>query len=712
MVKLVFIAAVLSLQQAVAKDASVQQGMVLANPIRRVVTMLQSMQKKVTAEGEEEKKLFEKFMCYCKTGKGNLDGSIAAAQNTNEQLMSSIKETDAALKQTKADLATAQTDRADAKTAVATATSLREKEAAAYAKESGELKTNIAALTKAIAAIEKGMSGAFLQTSTASILKKLSISIDMSSMDREMITAFLTQGQGEASGYVPQSGQITGILKQMQDTMEAALKKATGEEESAIKDYDGLVAAKTKEINALTKQIESKTARVGEMGVELVTLKEDLDDTSKSLMEDQAFLADMDKNCKTKEDEWAARSKVRAEELVAIAETIKILNDDDALELFKKTLPTPSLLQLKSSSRATRQRALVALQQASQDVRDPRIDLISIALKGKKVSFDKVLKMIDDMVALLGKEQKDDDSKKEYCEISLDKTEDSLKELELTVSDLGKAIADYKERIATLAEEIESLEAGVKALDKQVAQATENRQEEHKDNMETVANDNAAKELIAIAKNRLNKFYNPKLYKPAPKRVLSEEERITVNMGGTLAPTAAPGGIAGTGVTAMAQVAPPPPPETWSAYTKKGEESTGVIAMLDLMVADLDKEITETTTEEEENQKEYVTFMRDSAEKRASDAKSIEDKEAAKADLEASTISAGEEKTSKTKEAMATAQYLSELHGECDWLVSNFEVRKEARAGEVESLQKAKAVLAGADYSLLQNVAIQRHVVA
>merc|ERR1719217_1782927 len=121
--------------------------------------------------------------------------------------------------------------------------------------------------------------------------------------------------------------------------MDASLEKATSEENTSVKDFNALVAAKTKEINALTKEIESKTARIGELGVELVTLKEDLDDTSKSLMEDEAFLKDLDKNCKTKQDEWATRQKIRAEELVAIADTIKILNDDDALELFKKTLP-------------------------------------------------------------------------------------------------------------------------------------------------------------------------------------------------------------------------------------------------------------------------------------------------------------------------------------------------------------------------------------
>merc|ERR1719335_1211751 len=295
--------------------------------------------------------------------------------------------------------------------------------------------------------------------------------------------------------------------------MEASLATATSEEKSAVKDFNELVSAKTKQIQALTKEVESKTARIGELGVELVTLKEDLDDTTKSLTEDEAFLKDLDKSCATKEDEWAVRQKVRAEELLAIADTIKILNDDDALELFKKTLPSTSLLQLKNNAKTSKQRALVALQQANQgDKQDYRINLISLALKGKKVSFEKVLKMISDMVALLKKEQQDDNDKKEYCEKMIDQTEDNLKSLELSVSDLGKAIADYKERIATLGEEIASLEDGIKSLDKQVAEATDDRKEEHEENVETLANDNAAKELIGVAKNRMNKFYNPKLY--------------------------------------------------------------------------------------------------------------------------------------------------------------------------------------------------------
>jgi len=351
--------------------------------------------------------------------------------------------------------------------------------------------------------------------------------------------------------------------------------------------------------------------------------------------------------------------------------------------------------------------ALAALQKGSGDF---RLNLISLALKGKKVSFDKVLKMIDEMSALLKREQVTDDDKKAYCEKMIDQTEDKVKELELSVSDLEKAVADAKESIATLGEEIEGLADGIKALDKQVAEATEARKQEHTENTETLAGDNAAKELIGFAKNRMNKFYNPKLYKAPPKRQLSEAEQITVNNGGTLAPTAAPGGIAGTGVGAFAQVAPPPPPETAGAYKKNSAGSGGVIAMMDMMVADLDKEITEIEVSEKENQKEYEQFMSDSAEKRALDSKSIEDKEGVKADTEARLLKDEESKASTMKEAMATHQYLADVHGDCDWLLNNFDSRKAARAGEVDALTKAKAVLSGADFSLIQRSEVHRHV--
>merc|ERR1719221_153513 len=124
---------------------------------------------------------------------------------------------------------------------------------------------------------------------------------------------------------------------------------------------------------------------------------------------------------------------------------------------------------------------------------------------------------------------------------------------------------------------------------------------------------------------------------------------------------------------------------------------------------DLDKEIQETEVNEKESQREYEQFMADSATKRAEDSKSIELREAAKAELGAQLEALAADKNAAMKQAMATAESIKDLHLDCDWLIQNFQARKDARAGEAESLKNAKAVLSGADYSLLQR-ASARHL--
>merc|ERR1719201_3062840 len=346
-----------------------------------------------------------------------------------------------------------------------------------------------------------------------------------------MLSSFLSEGDN----YAPKSGEIVGILKTMKDEMEKDFAAATSEEQSAIADFDSLVASKKKEIEALTKAIESKTMRVGELGVKLAEMENDLEDTKEGLAEDKKFLADLDKNCELKKKEWAEYKKMEAMEMVALADTIKVLNDDDALELFKKTLPgaSSSFVQIKVTSGAMRQRALSALKSVRKagHKADPRLDLIELAMHGGKMGFEKIIKMIDDLVVDLKAEQGVDDDKKAYCLDEFDKAEDKKKELDLDISDLDKAIADAEESISSLKSEVAALQDGIKALDKSVAEATATRKQEHDDYVETLAANSAAKDLLGFAKNRLNKFYNPKLYKAPPKRELSEEEQLTVNMG-------------------------------------------------------------------------------------------------------------------------------------------------------------------------------------
>merc|ERR1719440_2461129 len=106
--------------------------------------------------------------------------------------------------------------------------------------------------------------------------------------------------------------------------------------------------------------------------------------------------------------------------------------------------------------------------------------------------------------------------------------------------------------------------------------------------------------------------------------------------------------------------------------------------------------------EEKDAQKDYETFMADASEKRALDSKAITDKESAKAETETDLQANKDSKGSKTMEAMENAKYISGLHGECDWLLKYYDARKAARTGEIDALGKAKSVLSGADYSLVQ----------
>jgi len=688
----------------VALHAAEQRQMMkaAANPIRKVVTMMQALQSKVEAEGEKEKELYDKYMCYCKNGAESLAKTIADAEAKGPELTASIEEATGKLTQLKEDIKSHQADRSAAKTAMAEATAVREKEAAAFAQATGDLKTNLAGIAKAVAAIEKGMGG-FLQTSAASLLKKIVVNkVDMLDADRQDVLAFLSTD----SDYAPASGEITGILKTMEDEMNADLKAATDEENAAIASYDGLMAAKKKEVGSLTKMIEDKLQRVGDLGVEIQEMKNDLGDTAESLEDDKKFLADLDKNCADKQKLFEENVKMRTQELAALADTIKVLNDDDALELFKKTLPgaSASFLQIQVSASAMKANALSFIQEAQRSSmqRRPALDFISLALKGKKIGFEKIIGMITDLVKELKIEQAEDEKKKEYCAEEFDKSEDKHKVLTKSISDLETAIAESEEGITTTKAEIEALSDGIRALDKSVAEATEQRKEENEDYTALMAGNSAAKELLAFAKNRLNKFYNPKLYKPPAKKELTAEDQATLAAGGTLAPEEAAGGIAGTGVTVLAQADPGPPPQAIEAYSKKGEESNGIISMIDMLMNDLEKEMTEAKLTEKDGQEDYETFMSDSATKRAEDSKTMTDKEGALADLETGLGQQKSDKAQAEKDLGALNEYIHTLHLECDWLIKYFDMRKEARTNEIDALEKASAVLSGADYSLVQ----------
>jgi len=656
-----------------------------ANPIRKVVTLLQTMANKVEKEGDKEKELYEKFMCYCKTGGNDLSVAISESSASVPAVQSDIEESQSNSAKLKQDLKRHKVDRSSAEKAMGEATALREKEVTAYTAEATELKGYVTAMSGAIPAIEAGMAGTGLLQARAEQVAQLRHAVakdeQLTDYDRQSVLVFLAgTTQGSSSRYVPKGGEIVGILKDMKEGFEKDLSGVEKKEAEALAIFEQLMSAKKKEVSALTASLEKKTARVGELDLSIVRMKQELTDSEASLIENQKFLNDLDSDCKSKSASMEERVKTRGEELIAIHDTIKILNDDDALEMFKKTLPSASFAQVDSHKEAQK-RAMVLLHKVGQAApKDSGADLrfLELALMGKKVDFSKVFKMIDEMVVILKQEQVDDDAKQEYCNMQLDATKDKAKGLTTNIKDLEVDIDEKTNTIGTLKEDLKTLNAGIKELDRLVADATGQRKSENEEFTQLISNDMAAKELLAFAKNRLQKFYSPKLYK-APKKESDDAEFIQVKQ------------------------EPGPPPATWDkGYQKKGESSGGVTQMIDLLVRDLEKEMAEAEKQEEMGQKAYEELMNDSAEKRAKDVKSVQVKESGKADNEELKTAADGDLKSKKQEFMAVETYISQLHAECDWLLQNFDLRKSARAEEKDALKQAKAVLAGANFSLLQ----------
>jgi DNA repair exonuclease SbcCD ATPase subunit len=354
---------------------------------------------------------------------------------------------------------------------------------------------------------------------------------------------------------------------------------------------------------------------------------------------------------------------------------------------------------------------LMSLAQLSRS-HTTEFSLLASALKSKSVDFSAISAKIDGMVEVLGKEQVDDDEQLKFCEAEFAKSAAEKKETEETLASLAASIEEMTATVSTLKGEIEALSAEIKALDKAVAEATEQRKEEHAGFLQSQAQNQAAVQLIDVAKNKLNKFYNPTLYKAPERRELTEEERIAVSAG---APdprdaeeaAAAGQGIAGTGVTvgffaqvrAASNAAPPPPPETFGAYKKKSGKSSGVIGLMDMMSGDLKTEMTEAEHAEEMAQKDYENLMAASQKTRTTNAESITEKESASAEWTEKIENAKTEQASSTQALATVKEYIAGLHSSCDFLVENYASRKEARTNEVEGLKNAKAVLSGANFS-------------
>merc|ERR1719213_430516 len=274
---------------------------------------------------------------------------------------------------------------------------------------------------------------------------------------------------------------------------------------------------------------------------------------------------------------------------------------------------------------------------------------------------------------------------KTYCADEFDKAADEEAASKTKLTETDAKLAELTDTIGTLMEEISGLGASIAALDKSVADATEQRKEEHATYVETMQMNEAAMGLVEKAKNRMQKFYNPTLYKAPPKTEATMEEKIIT---------------AGTFAQVHMHIELPQAPDMPTGFVQKSTKSAGVISMMDTIIKDLGDDMKDMEYEEKTAQTDYAELMSDSQTTRAGDSKALTGKTITKAEVENELMMTKEVRSATATDLKQIATVISDLHAACDFIMENFDLRKEARTNEIEGLKNAKAVLSGASFSL------------
>merc|ERR1712157_167898 len=305
------------------------------------------------------------------------------------------------------------------------------------------------------------------------------------------------------------------------------------------------------------------------------------------------------------------------------------LTSDDAHDLFTRTF-NPALLQ-KSEAKVSdrRSRASDLLSAAAHKLESPR--LATLAVKVRLDAFERVKKSIDDMVAALLKEKADEIKHKDFCVDEFNKNQLETEKKERQKSDQIAKIED---------------------LEMQMKRAGEDREKENKEFQTTVADQRATAKLLKAALTIWEDFYGKK--------------------------------------SLLQEPAGPPPPAGFEEY-KKNQASGGVMGMMQQIIDDAKAMEAEAIRSEEDAQKAYEDFVKETNVSIEAKSKSIVNKSETKATAEADLVETKEAKDATLLELEQLSNYNAELHQSCDFVMKNFDVKQTARDEEIEALKQAKA---------------------
>jgi hypothetical protein len=646
-------------------------------PVMKVVRLLQDMSVELQKELDDDKAVHEMLGCWCKTNEEEKTKAIELGTAKAAQLQASMDENTAKIvemkEKRKSTLDEVNSDHA----ALTKADELRLKESKAFQGEETDLIEAIKAAKQAIVVLSKHNPEFSQLRAVARQLQDSKLVLASKGLRQEqaaLLKGFLQQaGSGTVSflsipgfqSYAPQSGQIFGILKQMQEDFESSLSEAQKSEEKSRADYKKLKAAKQEEIAAGKASIVQFDADIADTSEKAAQEAQEIEDTNEQLAMDQAFLADLKSKCAESEEEFETRTKARMDEIVAVQDTIKILNADESFDVFDKSVNT-AFLQTSSSSteKSRRERASFVLQRAADVSKAPKLALL--AMSAKLDAFVKVKEEIDKLVVELGKQQEDEVEQRDLCieefasnDRATAKADDKKSSLQTKIADLGKTIE-------TLTADIDAAKSAIADMETQMKRASENREAESGDYQQTLADQRLTQTILTKAVNRMKEVYAFLQQQPGAAHIATSGTHTD----------------AGNGP---------------ARFTKYEQNAGGarVVALLETIMADSKKMEEDAIVAEEDSQTAYENFMKESNKSITKYSESITHMSEARAKAKAS-LSLSESDLKQTVEELGgLSEMAADLHKSCDFVLKNFDARQAARAAEMDALKEAKGILSG-----------------
>jgi len=634
-------------------------------PVTKVVNLLKDMLKQLEKEAEEDEEIYDQLACWCATNDKEKTKSIAEADQRITDLTTSIEDLTASSSRLGTEIKNLAKEVAENQHALDQAVAIRQKELKEFVEEEKDLLQSIDGLASAIKVLSKHNGASFLQVDIQGAVSTIQYQVAKNSKmlesvlthtERRKIGAFIQESA--SAKYAPQSGEIFGILEQMKESFEANLAELQKEEAANIKAFQELKAAKEEKISAGQDQIDAKTQENADADEKLAQNKEDLEDTKKSLAEDEAFLAMLKEKCSSTDAEWEERTKTRQLEMEACSKALAVLSSDEAHDLFTKTF-NPALVQV--SEHSERQSAAAKLlKEVALRVGSPR--LAAIAMKVKLDAFVRVKKAIDDMITQLMAEKVDEIKHKDWCVDEFNTNQVQTERKEAEKQDLLALIEDLQLQIKTLTSEIDTLKEEIAELNLNMKRGGQDREKENKEFQLVVADQRAAQKLLTAALDILKGFY--------------DKQDALIQQGQA-------------------------PPAGFKEYKKN---NSGVMGMIQAIIDDAKTMESEVIRAEEDAQKAYEDFVKDSnasiVQKTKSQINKVEERAKAEEDLN----QAVQDKENALLELEQLSNYNAELHSSCDFIIKNFEIRQTGRDDEIEALKQAKSILSGAKFiQMLKN---------